>query len=103
MLGGGAVGVGLNDAVGATDAGGGGGARACEGCCGGAPICCCGCIGVGTIPGVIGGAACCGGGAVGGMVPPPYADGIEGGAPMLPAATCAATEYADDMDAGIDG
>jgi hypothetical protein len=33
---------------------------------------------------------------------PPYAGGIEGGAPMLPAATCAATEYADDMDAGID-
>lgn len=110
MLGGGAVGVGLNDAVGATDAGGGGGARACGGCCGGAPIwcCCCGCIGVGTIiPGVIGGAACCGGGAVGRMLLPPYAEppyagGIEGGAPMLPAATCAATEYADDMDAGID-
>ena len=49
------------------------------------------------------GAACCGGGAVGGMLPPAYADGIEGCAPMLPAATCAATEYADDMDAGIDG
>ena len=68
-----------------------------------ASICCCGCIGRRNHPGVIGGAACCGGGAVGGMLPPAYADGIEGCAPMLPAATCAATEYADDMDSGIDG
>mmetsp|Transcript_5743 Transcript_5743/g.20780 ORF Transcript_5743/g.20780 Transcript_5743/m.20780 type:complete len:280 (-) Transcript_5743:2811-3650(-) len=92
MEGGGAVGVGLNIAACGVAVGGGGGARCCC-CCGGAPpippcwyCCCCDCIGVGTIiPGIIGAPW---GGCEG---PAPYA-GCD--APIVPAATAAATEYA---------
>lgn len=93
--------MGLNAVVGVTDAGGGGGARACGG---GVVAGCCDCIGDGTImPGIIGGACCCGDviGADGAPYPtlgcgdtPCEATGGGSGAPMLPAATCAATLYA---------
>ena len=100
MDGGGAVGVGSNDAIGATLAGGGGGARCCGWLAcnpGAAPGCIC--IGDGTIMAGITGAICVGGGAMA-DADAPYADCIGGGAPMLPAATCAATLYAAVIDGG---